>query len=95
MSRRVLHQFLTGATLGDAISDQALIIQRWLRELGFESRIVAQYIHASVAPKFSALPEYERSAGEEWAIYHHSIGSEPYFFFAGSRLASHSRSCFS
>ena len=28
---RILHQFVAGASPGDAITDQALLLQRWLR----------------------------------------------------------------
>ncbi len=71
-----LHQFLTGATAGDAITGQALIIRRWLRELGFKSHIYAQYIHRSMETEVRHLSSYRKSPKGDWAIYHHSIGSD-------------------
>lgn len=76
MSGRVLHQFLTGATTGDAITDQALLMQRWLRAAGFTSDIFAWHLHPSMEGPVRPLPAYRRERGEAWAIYHHSIGSD-------------------
>jgi glycosyltransferase involved in cell wall biosynthesis len=76
VSQSTLHQFLTGATTGDAITDQAYLIRDWLRDLGFKSDIFAQYVHESVADNVNQLSNYKRTRGETWAIYHHSIGSE-------------------
>lgn len=76
MSQPVFHQFLTGATTGDAISGQAMIIRRWLRDLGFESQIYAHFVHPTVEEEVYPLSEYARVPDEKWAIYHHSIGSD-------------------
>ena len=86
MKQQQLHQFLTGATDGDAITGQAFIIQSWLRELGLKSQIYAQYIHKSVETKVRHLSTYRKERGEEWAVYHHSIGSDMPNFLAGERL---------
>ena len=85
---RSLHQFLTGATAGDAITTQALILRRWLRELGFRSKLYAQHIHDSVQDDVQPLSAYRRSRREQQAIYHHSIGSEvpPFLQQYGPRL---------
>lgn len=71
-----LHQFLTGATAGDAITDQALIIRRWLQESGFTSQIYAQYVDDSALAQVQPLSAYRRSRRERYAIYHHSLGSD-------------------
>ena len=76
MSQSTLHQFLTGATAGDAITSQAFMIRGWLRDLGFKSEIFAQYVHESVAGDIKQLAAFRRTRGEAWAIYHHSIGSD-------------------
>jgi L-malate glycosyltransferase len=76
MSQPVLHQFLTGATMGDAITGQAFLIRSWLHALGYKSDIFALYVHPSVADDVKTLGSYKRVRGESWAIYHHSIGSE-------------------
>lgn len=75
--RRVpLHQFLTGATSGDAITSHALIIRRWLHDAGFASDIYAQYVDDSVQAQVRPLSAYRRSRRERYALYHHSIGSD-------------------
>jgi glycosyltransferase involved in cell wall biosynthesis len=76
MSRTILHQFLTGATAGDAITDQAIMMNRWLRELGFESHVYAWHLHPSVESQVRPIASYRRASGEEWAILRHSIGSD-------------------
>jgi L-malate glycosyltransferase len=76
MSRPVLHQFVTGATFGDAITEQARLMRGWLRDWGFHSDIYAWHIHASMNGEVRPLSAYRRSRQEEWAIYRHSIGSE-------------------
>jgi hypothetical protein len=65
-----------GRLPGDAITDQAFVIQRWLREAGFQSEIYAESIHPSLFGKVKpyriiALPE-----PSELVILHHSIGSD-------------------
>ena len=75
MSQPALHQFLTGATEGDAITAQALVIQRWLNDLDYESRIYAQHIHTSLQDNVLPLASYKPHPAEKWAVYHHSIGS--------------------
>ena len=72
---RALHQFLTGATAGDAITDQALLIQHWLRQQGLESEIYAWHMHPSMERHIRPMGIYRRGRDEQ-GIYHHSIGSE-------------------
>ncbi len=86
MSQGALHQFLTGAAEGDAITGHALIIRRWLRDLGFNSHLYAQHIHANIEHEVRHLSRYRQGAGEERAIYHHSIGSDVPEFLAARSL---------
>lgn len=86
MNRGPLHQFLTGATAGDAITAQALLIQRWLREAGYESEIYAWHLHDSMAAAVRPMSAYRRARGETRGIYHHSIGSDVPEFLAGRDL---------
>ena len=72
---QTLNQFLTGATAGDAITDHALTLRGWLREMGFDANLYAEHIHESVAAEVRPLAAYRRARGERWAIYHHSTGS--------------------
>lgn len=71
-----LHQFLAGAAPGDAITEQALAINRWLRELGFVSHLYALHVESGVTDSVRPLATYRRARGEEFAILHHSIGSD-------------------
>ena len=73
---KVLHQLLTGATAGDAITDHAFLIRRWLRELGFSSNMYAQHIHDSVADEVRPLAAFRPNHANNIVIYHHSIGSD-------------------
>jgi len=43
-----LHQVIIGAVPGDAIADQAFLIRRWLREMGFASEIFAEFVHPAL-----------------------------------------------
>ncbi len=86
MSRQVLHQFLTGATAGDAITGQAFLMRDWLHDLGFESKIFALHIHESVINEVKPLYSYRRAPAENWAIYHHSIGSAVPQFLSQQQL---------
>jgi len=73
---KVLHQILTGGTAGDAITDHAFLLRGWLRELGFTSNIYAQHIHDSVADEVRPLATFRATQANQFAIYHHSIGSD-------------------
>ena len=70
-----LNQVIIGATLGDAITDEAFLLRRWLREMGFASEIFAQYIHPALEEEVRPVTTWRLQSNEEWLIYHHSIGS--------------------
>lgn len=70
-----IHQFLAGATAGDAITDHALLLQRWLNEMGITSHIYAEHIHQSVSQQVRVYQTYRPSKKEPFVIYHHSLGS--------------------
>ena len=82
MSQAALHQFLTGAADGDAITGHARIIRDWLRGMGFKSELFAQHTDPSMEHEVRHLSRYRRQADEEWAIYHHSVGSSVPDFLA-------------
>ena len=75
MLPRTLHQFLTGATQGDAITQHAFTIRRWLREMGLRSEIYGEHIHDSVADDVRPFLTYRPSRQAPHVIYHHSLGS--------------------
>lgn len=70
----VLHQVLVGAAAGDAITDHALLIQRWLRQAGYSSEIFAEHIHASVSEAVRPFAVFRPGRRQPWLIFHHSIG---------------------
>jgi L-malate glycosyltransferase len=70
-----LHQLLVGATPGDAITDQALLLRQWLREWGVQSDIFAEHIHPHLDGEIRPFTQY-RPTNQPWVIYHHSIGSD-------------------
>jgi glycosyltransferase involved in cell wall biosynthesis len=69
-----LHQIIVGATAGDAITDHALAIRRWLRARGRESDIYAVHIHPSVAREVRPLDRFRPGRREKLVIFHHSVG---------------------
>lgn len=71
----ILHQFLTGAAAGDAITGQTLLMQKWLQELGFTSHIFAEFIDETMVEFVRPLASYRPSRQEKQVIYHHSLGS--------------------
>lgn len=75
MPERVLHQFTEGAYIGDAVSDQALAIRRWLRESGFVSEIFAERIQTELVDDIYPAESYRPHAAETCLIYHHAVGS--------------------
>ncbi|MBP6016565.1 MAG: glycosyltransferase [Candidatus Promineofilum sp.] len=86
MSQTVLHQFLPGARSGDAITDQALMMRGWLRDMGYTSNIFAQHIDPDVEAEILPLSRHRRAPDETWAIYHHSIGSDVPAFLKSRKL---------
>ncbi len=76
MANQVLHQVIVGAMIGDAITDEALLIRRWLREAGYQSEIYAEAIHPALEREVRSWHTYRPGQGEARIIYHHSIGSQ-------------------
>ncbi|MBI5305248.1 MAG: glycosyltransferase family 4 protein [Chloroflexi bacterium] len=70
-----LNQVIIGATRGDAITDEAFIVRRWVREMGFASEIFAQYIDPALEDQVRPVTTWRPQSSDEWLIYHHSIGS--------------------
>lgn len=73
---RVLHQFTEAISVGDAVSDQVFIIQRWLREMGFTSEIYAEHIRPGLEGRARPAREYRQQPAETCLIHHHAIGSD-------------------
>jgi len=75
MKTRVLHQFIAGASPADAITDQALMVRGWLRDLGFDSEIYSEHIDAGMVSEVKPLNQLRLPGGRPWLIVHQSIGS--------------------
>jgi glycosyltransferase involved in cell wall biosynthesis len=74
-------QLLAALSYGDAISNEALAIQKHLREAGYQSEIFAERVHPRMAHLARPLWEYGTvSSPETVCLFHFSIGS------ASSRL---------
>ena len=63
MTRGTIHQFLTGATVGDAITDQALLIRGWLHDAGYDSDIFAWHLHSSMETEVRPMSAHRPSRG--------------------------------
>lgn len=83
MTRIGLHQLLEAALIGDATTDHAFLIQRWLRQLGFLSEIYAEHCHPGLEKSIRLASSMRLGDREPYLIYHHAIGSD-----AADRLIS-------
>ena len=73
--RRGIHQLVVGASPGDAIYDQALIIQAALRDWGYDSAIYACSLHPTLVDQIPHFTKY-RPRHDDIVLFHYSIGSE-------------------
>ena len=81
---RRVHQLLAALSYGDAIGNESLAIQKYLRAQGFLSDIFAEKVHPRMAHLARPLFEYEQvSSPETVCVFHFSIGS------AAGRLIYH------
>ena len=73
-----INQFLPGFTLGDAISNYALVLREVFRRWGFKSEIfaVGKNIHPELREEGLDYRSYVPTSPGNIAIYHLSIGSE-------------------
>jgi glycosyltransferase involved in cell wall biosynthesis len=79
-----VHQFLAGATPGDAIFDQAVMLRDWLRDWGYQSQIYAHSLHPSVTSQIPHFTNYRPGRrAQDLLIFHYSIGSELSEFIRG------------
>ena len=78
-----LHQFTEAAAPGDAITDHALQLRQWLRQMGYTSDIYTIHLSEELNRQVKPLSAYRPTPGEKYLIYHHGIGSRPLRLFAG------------
>ncbi|HSH02903.1 MAG TPA: glycosyltransferase [Anaerolineae bacterium] len=75
MTTKILHQFTDSLVPGDAITDHAFLLQRWLRQLGFTSEIYTLNLGPGMDTVAHSITTYQPDPAESHLIYHHSIGS--------------------
>lgn len=76
MSQGCLHQLLAGAAPGDAVTDQAFAIRRWLRSRGLRSDLYAESVHPALQGEVHYHTRLTSATAGGRLIYHYSIGSE-------------------
>ena len=70
---RTVHQFHSGSSLGDAITNSMFLIQRLLRQLGFESEIFVEHRSPELADRLRLIDELPQHA-QYVLLVHHSMG---------------------
>jgi glycosyltransferase involved in cell wall biosynthesis len=75
MTTHSLNQYLEAALVGDATTDHAFMLQRWLREMGIDSQIYAEYCQPELERSIKSARSYRSKKQEGLLIYHHAIGS--------------------
>ena len=73
MTKLTIHQLIDGASQRDAITQNGLLWQRWLREAGHESEIYALSITPDCADLVRPWGSYRGEADR--LLYHHSLGN--------------------
>jgi L-malate glycosyltransferase len=89
--KRQVHQLLAALSYGDAIGNEALVIQGHLRRAGFSSDIFAEKVHPRMAALARPLWEYRAVSGPQTVcLFHFSIGSAagPLIYHSPDRLVS-------
>jgi L-malate glycosyltransferase len=74
---RSVHQLVPNLAFGDAISQQALTLQRLLRGMGLASEIFAEHVDRQLTGQARSYRELRQHTGADTAVvYHFSIGSD-------------------
>jgi glycosyltransferase involved in cell wall biosynthesis len=68
-----IHQFHSGASLGDAITNQMFMLQRELRAMGYRSEIFAEHFESELANLVRHV-DYLAPSSHELLLIHHSMG---------------------
>jgi glycosyltransferase involved in cell wall biosynthesis len=68
-----IHQFHSGATPGDAITNQMFVLQAELRALGYPSEIFAEHFDGELATSIKHIDSLKPSP-HELLLIHHSMG---------------------
>jgi glycosyltransferase involved in cell wall biosynthesis len=70
-----INQILPALSYRDAVSNDTIMIQRFLRENGYNSRIFAKHIHPDVSEHATELSRYSGSS-DTIVIYHFSLAGD-------------------
>jgi glycosyltransferase involved in cell wall biosynthesis len=88
---RQVHQVLAALSYGDAIGNEAMAIQRYLRQAGYDSHVFADSVDPRMVDRCRPLWRYpEVSSSDTVCLYHFSIGSAAgrMIYHAPDRLVS-------
>jgi len=70
-----VHQFHSGASPGDAVTNQMLHVQAHLHQMGIESEIFGEHIDPRIAHQIRSIHGYDGSE-TELLLVHHSMGND-------------------
>lgn len=74
-SKKAIHQLLPGFAFGDAISNQAMIVRQFLRDMGHRSEIFSEALDPTMSHEAFVFQKSKSIKEDDGIIYHHSIGS--------------------
>jgi len=72
---RAIHQLTPGFAYGDAISNQAIVLRRLLRQQGYTSEIFTEHRDPLMTHEAELLQDGKAIKADAGLIYHHSIGA--------------------
>ena len=70
---RIVHQFHSGSSTGDAITNSMFIIQKWLRDHCYQSEIFVEHRDPRLADRLFEIGDLPQH-GDYVLIVHHSLG---------------------
>ncbi len=74
---RGVHQFHSGTSMGDAVTQQMLQVQSELVSMGFKSEIFGEHIDQNLSNQIRPISEYSGS-NNELLFLHHSMGNNAF-----------------
>ena len=76
---RKIHQFHSGTAVGDAITNQMLLLRNNLRKAGYDSEIYAEFVADGLKSEIHNFSSYKGNP-DNILIVHHSMGITPETF---------------
>jgi glycosyltransferase involved in cell wall biosynthesis len=80
---RAVLQFSTNLNYGDAISDEVLVIDRALKQWGYDTAVYCQHIMPRMRDRARPFHDFKPPHRPWLSIYHHSIASDLCTFASG------------